>query len=271
MEIGKALRAERLSLKLTQEQMCNGIVSRPFYAKVESGKSRINAESLFKILAAHQIDFEDFFELIKDDFVAKDTVLQREMEYAVNTKNIELLEKYSKKILSSTNDEILKVRVLVTVAYFKNNLDFIDIKTRKNIRRFFNQEENWIKSTSLLRLLANTMPVWPQEELDFLMERLVDRIKKDEISEVMLEKYLRILGNYLVTCFDRNIFEKENNYVINVIDCIIKSTSEFHFMIYRINAIYMKAVFNKEIKEAEEIKNEMKKYGYGDVIANWPI
>ena len=50
MKIGKALRIERLNLKLTQEQMCKGIVSHPFYAKVESGKNRINAESLFEIL-----------------------------------------------------------------------------------------------------------------------------------------------------------------------------------------------------------------------------
>lgn len=47
MKIGKALRVERLKLGLTQQQMCEGIISRPFYAKVESGKNKINAESLF--------------------------------------------------------------------------------------------------------------------------------------------------------------------------------------------------------------------------------
>ncbi len=58
MKIGKALRTERLNLKLTQEQMCKGIVSHPFYAKVESGKNRINAESLFEILASHHMNFD---------------------------------------------------------------------------------------------------------------------------------------------------------------------------------------------------------------------
>ena len=58
MKIGKALRIERLNLKLTQEQMCKGIVSHPFYAKVESGKNRINAESLFEILASHHMNFD---------------------------------------------------------------------------------------------------------------------------------------------------------------------------------------------------------------------
>lgn len=43
MKIGEALRKERLKLGLTQEQMCEGILSRPFYAIVESDKNRINA------------------------------------------------------------------------------------------------------------------------------------------------------------------------------------------------------------------------------------
>ncbi|NRO04814.1 hypothetical protein IMAU30132_01023 [Lactobacillus helveticus] len=102
------------------------------------------------------------------------------------------------------------------------------------------------------------------------MKRIIDEIEKKQISKLMLEKYLRILGNYLVTCFDRKIFNKGDNYVNQVINCIIKSTSEFSFMIYRINAIYMKALFNKQLKKAREIKEEIKKYGYGDVIAGWP-
>ena len=239
MKIGKALRTERLNLKLTQEQMCKGIVSRPFYAKVECGKNRINAESLFEILASHHISFEDFFGLIKDDFLSKDEILQRKMEFAVNAKNIKLLEQYGEQILSSTDDKILKMRVIVTVAYFKGNLNSIDLKTKQEVREIFNKKDNWIKNNELLRLMANTMPLWPQEELNFLIKRLIDEIEKKQVSKLMLEKYLRILGNYLVTCFDRKIFNKESNYVNQVISCIIKSTSEFSFMIYRINAIYM--------------------------------
>ncbi len=65
MEIGEALRMERLKLGLTQQQMCDGIISRPFYAKVEKGKNGINAESLFKILFKHQIEINDFCQLIQ--------------------------------------------------------------------------------------------------------------------------------------------------------------------------------------------------------------
>ena len=55
MKIGEALRKERIKLGLTQDQMCAGILSRPFYARIESGKNRINAESLFQILLEHKL------------------------------------------------------------------------------------------------------------------------------------------------------------------------------------------------------------------------
>ena len=38
MKIGEALREVRLNLGLSQAKMCEGIVQRPFYALVESGK-----------------------------------------------------------------------------------------------------------------------------------------------------------------------------------------------------------------------------------------
>jgi transcriptional regulator with XRE-family HTH domain len=38
MKIGEALRKKILKLGLTQEQMCEGILSRPFYAKLKAIK-----------------------------------------------------------------------------------------------------------------------------------------------------------------------------------------------------------------------------------------
>lgn len=38
MQIGEALRTERIKLGLTQNEMSSDIVSRSFYAKVEAGK-----------------------------------------------------------------------------------------------------------------------------------------------------------------------------------------------------------------------------------------
>lgn len=40
-------------------------------------------------------------------------------------------------------------------------------------------------------------------------------------------------------------------------------------MIYRIAAIYMKTLFAGQKDKAKEIKQELRKIGYGNMIANW--
>lgn len=173
MKIGEALRKERLKLGLTQEQMCDGILSRPFYAKVESDKNRINAESLFQILLEHQIDLVEFCDLIQDGYTSEERKVEKQFEtkmnQAVSAKDTEALDKYCQQIMNSSNNEILKLRALITSAYFKGETDKIDVEIRTKIKAEFDEGNNWLERLDLLRLLANTMPMWSQDELDFLM------------------------------------------------------------------------------------------------------
>lgn len=272
MKIGEALHTERLNLGLTQQQMCANILSRSFYAKVESGKNKLNAESLIKILLLHQIDIAEFYNLVKDEYSSSEirlvNQLQIKMDYAVKTKNIKLLDEYSKQISALPDHKILKLRTIVTIAYFKGELDQIDDASKDELRKIFYEGKNWISNPELLRLFSNTMPVWPQNELDFLIERLLSFAKNNQTSEIMTDRYLRICCNYLVTCYDRKI--SYNNHIDTVMNYIILTASSFHFMIYRFNAIYMKALFEKDHPTAESIKKDLKKYGYGSVIASWP-
>ena len=71
MTIGEALKKERLRLGLTQEEMVQGVIHNGHYSKIERGIEGISAESLFKILFAHQIDLDDFLTLIKDQYCTK--------------------------------------------------------------------------------------------------------------------------------------------------------------------------------------------------------
>lgn len=270
MEIGKALRIERLNLGLTQQEMCGGILSRPFYAKVESGKNRINAESLFQILFKHQIEIDDFCRLIQDTYTPENNKitneLQQKMNHAFSTKDIDSLVLNCKKIMSVSENKILKLRALVTVAYFKNELNEISDETRKEIKKEFDEGNEWTKRSELLKLFANTMPLWSQDELNFFVGRLLIAAKNEQVTELMLERYLRIFENYLATCYERNC----NDRVDEIIDYIINATSPIHFMIYRINALYMKALFKNDKGQAAKIKSDMNSYGYGKIITNWP-
>ncbi|GMM20275.1 helix-turn-helix transcriptional regulator [Lactobacillus amylovorus subsp. amylovorus] len=275
MQIGEALRTERIKLGLTQNEMSSDIVSRSFYAKVEAGKNKIAADRLFRILFLHNIDISEFNDLIQKTYNSDENNLRSDLEEkmaeAFSNKDVDSLTEYCQKIIASTSDNILKLRALVTVAYFKGDLKSIDDATKQKLKEEFDEGNNWTVRPDLLRLFANTMPLWAQDELDFWVGRLLSSVRKTKFSSLMLERYLRIFENYLVTCYDRKIRNNTHgNHVEEIIKYIIANTDTYYLMIYRINALYMRALFTNQYQEAEEIKKDMKKYGYEKMINNWP-
>lgn len=182
MKIGKALKTIRNKLKLTQDEMSSGIVSRSFYARVEADKHEISAEKLAKILFKNEIDINEFYQLIRKDYISEEQenieFLQKQIENAVNEQNLSKLEYYCYKIMNLNENKILKLRAIVTLAYFRKELSMINAEIRANIFEQFDEGQNWIMRPELLRLLANTMPLWSQESLDFLIKRLLSYLKK---------------------------------------------------------------------------------------------
>lgn len=174
MQIGEALRTERIKLGLTQNEMSSDIVSRSFYAKVEAGKNKIAADRLFRILFLHNIDISEFNDLIQKTYNSDENNLRNDLEEkmaeAFSNKDVDSLTEYCQKIIASTSDNILKLRALVTVAYFKGDLKSIDDATKQKLKEEFDEGNNWTVRPDLLRLFANTMPLWAQDELDFGLE-----------------------------------------------------------------------------------------------------
>lgn len=276
LKIGDALRFERLQLGLTQKQMCGDILTRPYYAKVEACKNSITAENLFRILLAHDIDIMEFFNLIKNTYESKENNIENELKdkfgEAFSSKDIENMKKYYKEILNSGTNNVLKLRAVVSIAYLENNLDKLDPKIKQRIKKEFDEGKNWTVRPDLLRLLANTMPLWSQDELDFWIGRLLKSAQKDKLSNLMLERYLRMFENYLVTCYERKVLENRGYYshIKDVIEYIIKNASSYNLMIYRINAMYMQALFRGDMLKVKDIRNDIEKYGYGNLISTWP-
>ena len=186
MKIGEALRKKRLELGLTQQEMCEGILSRLFYAKVESGKNRINAESLFKILFARQIDLVEFGKLVQGTYDSAENKAEKryqsQMNVAVSTKDLKLMEKYCQDIIESSNDEILQLRALVALAYFKGELGGLSKEIRVKIKEKFDEGRNWTKRPELLGLLANTMLLWDQDDLNYWIGDLLKKAKKKQFQ-----------------------------------------------------------------------------------------
>lgn len=276
MTIGEALKQIRHELYLTQEQMCAGVVTRSFYAKVESGRNRISADKLTEILFEHDIDITYFYQLLRNTYSSqsklKENDLNQKMNQAFNSGKIELIEQNYHKILLQSNSSILKLRAMISVANLKDELNLIDPKVKEKLFVEFNEGANWMTRPDLLRLFTDTMPLWDSSDLSFFIGRLLAKVQKEHnIPELLQERYLRVFENYLA------VYYKKNNPVktidVNVqktFDYILNLEPTVHFLLYKIAAVYLQNLFLGNKEEAQKIKDEMKKYGYQDIVKTWP-
>lgn len=276
MTIGEALKQIRHELYLTQEQMCADVVTRSFYAKVESGRNRISADKLTEILFEHDIDITYFYQLLRNTYSSqsklKENDLNQKMNQAFNSGKIELIEQNYHKILLQSNSNILKLRAMISVANLKDELNLIDPKVKEKLFVEFDEGANWMTRPDLLRLFTDTMPLWDSSDLSFFIGRLLAKVQKEHnIPELLQERYLRVFENYLA------VYYKKNNPVktidVNVqktFDYILNLEPTVHFLLYKIAAVYLQNLFLGNKKEAQKIKDEMKKYGYQDIVKTWP-
>ena len=276
MTIGEALKQIRHELYLTQEQMCAGVVTRSFYAKVESGRNSISADKLTEILFEHDIDITYFYQLLRNTYSSqsklKETDLNQKMNQAFNSGKIELIEQNYHKILLQSNSSILKLRAMISVANLKDELNLIDPKVKEKLFVEFDEGANWMTRPDLLRLFTDTMPLWDSSDLSFFIGRLLAKVQKEHnIPELLQERYLRVFENYLA------VYYKKNNPVktidVNVqktFDYILNLEPTVHFLLYKIAAVYLQNLFLGNKEEAQKIKDEMKKYGYQDIVKTWP-
>lgn len=279
MTIGEALKQIRHELYLTQEQMCAGVVTRSFYAKVESGRNRISADKLTEILFEHDIDITYFYQLLRNTYSSqsklKENDLNQKMNQAFNSGKIELIELIEQnyhKILLQSNSSILKLRAMISVANLKDELNLIDPKVKEKLFVEFDEGANWMTRPDLLRLFTDTMPLWDSSDLSFFIGRLLAKVQKEHnIPELLQERYLRVFENYLA------VYYKKNNPVktieINVkktFDYILNLEPTVHFLLYKIAAVYLQNLFLGKKEEAQKIKDEMEKYGYQDIVKTWP-
>lgn len=276
MTIGEALKQIRHELYLTQEQMCAGVVTRSFYAKVESGRNRISADKLTEILFEHDIDITYFYQLLRNTYSSqsklKENDLNQKMNQAFNSGKIELIEQNYHKILLQSNSSILKLRAMISVANLKDELNLIDPKVKEKLFVEFDEGANWMTRPDLLRLFTDTMPLWDSSDLSFFIGRLLAKVQKEHnIPELLQERYLRVFENYLAVYYKKNNPVKTIDVnVQKIFDYILNLEPTVHFLLYKVAAVYLQNLFLGNKEEAQKIKNEMKKYGYQDIVKTWP-
>lgn len=134
MTIGEALKEERVALGLTQKEMAGDILSVAAYSKIENNIHAIDADSLFKILALHQISENNFYKKIRQNYEGKKVyenteTLSVKLQRAFYRNDLAAVKKLQRKILSLKNISYkLKLRTVLTVAVLSNDYSSIDEK-----------------------------------------------------------------------------------------------------------------------------------------------
>ncbi|WP_288646375.1 helix-turn-helix transcriptional regulator [uncultured Lactobacillus sp.] len=273
MIIGEALKQERNHLGLTQNEMIQGIIHKSHYSKVERGIEGISADSLFKILFAHHIDVDNFLGLIKNEYISKDEKKAEELEHrimvAFNNSDKNEIEKCLQEVLKLPGNKILKYRIVVAVAAFRDQLDELSIDIKENIVDEFTKHDTWLDSIDALRLFANCMPVFSEEQLNNCIQQVLKRYSTNNTSEPMTERIAIICNNYLYYCYYYTHINNKN--VENCLYYLKKLDNRSHFMFYRIAGLFFKYMFEGNKKKAKQIRAQLVNWGYGSRVSSWKI
>lgn len=276
MTIGEALKEEQKVLGLTSEEMAAGVVSKSTYSKVVNGKSRLSSEYLFKILIAHNIDINEFFEKIKNTYIPKNKLreneLSAEMGIAFNNHDISKAKSCLKKIQQLSTNKYLEWRAQIAVAMLTNTVDKLSDDFKDRIINEFNKQENWIKNGEALKLFSNVMIILPFEEVEMEMKLFFLKISKClDLSENMKERYAILCCNYLVWRYKFFSVESKTNNIRNTLNYLNNLPNMTKFETYKVIGNYFEKVFSGKLTQAKKIRTELLNLGFKSGISNLPI
>lgn len=258
MTIGEALKKERVALGLTQKQMAGDVLSVAAYSKIENNIHAIDADNLFKILALHQINENNFYKKIRQNYEGKKVyenteTLSIKLQRAFYRNDLKAVKRLQQKILSLKNVSYeLKLRTVLTVAVLSNDYSLIDEKTKKEIfSRIFDQER-WSRNQNSLRLFGNSMFLWDFENISFAIEDVLREYKNiNKFSRDVQERVGQVYVNYLYNSSkygDSNTNEK-------VIERLDDMDGIPHLVLYKLLGRYYQAYFNQEEFMMNQIKD----------------
>lgn len=271
MKIGEALKEERLKLGLSIRKMAEGIIDPTFYSRVEQENRNIGSEALVRILFAHEINIEEFFDKIKDTYaqseVIKKTYLEEKVRLAFNNHDIAIMRECLEQV-SELDDPILKLRVIVGIAYLEDKVKELPHEVVDQIYEELDKNDGLSSNINAIRLFTNAMPVFSDEQLTYFMHMLLARAKSIENrTEKYDERVAITCNNYLYSCWQRKI----NPSTVDEAYSFMMRLTEPHLLIYKLLGKMGKNLIEGNNKRAVAIRNEIVAYGYDGMIKNWGV
>ncbi|MGN1272695.1 MAG: helix-turn-helix domain-containing protein [Lactobacillus sp.] len=267
MTIGEALKNERIKRGLSIRKMAGSIIDPSSYDKVEKGLRNIGSHALIKLIFTHNIDVDDFFNNLESTYAPQDFIYKRQLEQkirsAFNHRDLKRLEKIKQEVATLKDEEILKLRVTVATAYLENKINQLNKETKQKIFDQLDKNDDLSNNIEAIRLFANAMPVFTDDQLNYLMHIYVLKIiQKKNLSELELKRFVVAGVNYLRACYERKIPLNEimiqiQNYILNIDD--------ISFLAYKGIVKLSLAAITGKIDLAKKIKNELIDIGYEEV------
>lgn len=272
MTIGEALKEERIKRGLSIRKMVGDIIDPSSYNKVEKGMRNIGSDALVRLLFLHNIDINEFFSKLEDSyapaFTVREKYLDQQMRVAFNQRDLKKAEEVCRKIQELKGKPVLKLRAIVAIAYIKNNVENLSEQTKKAIFDQLDKNDDLSNNIEAIKLFANTMPVFTNEQLNYLMHIYISKIiKRNDVSISDQKRFAIASVNYLRACYERKIPLNDSmleieNYIMEIDDS--------SFLVYKGVVKLSLAAIKGDKERAEQIKRELIDVGY-EIARKWII
>jgi len=181
MEIGQVIRYIRTNKKITQQDLATAIgMTRPYIARIESGKNSISSDKLTEILDYCNVTYNEFF-YIKNDYTIPSKMNKLndviDLYYANDFEKISEIKKSVDEEYQKSGDIFLR-HLYILCHSIENNLDINRINDEyiKEIADYLLSMEEWCYHE--LALLNNFIFLFPPETAFLMTKNLLYRADK---------------------------------------------------------------------------------------------
>lgn len=273
MTIGEALKEERVALGLTQKQMAGDVLSVAEYSKIENMIHKIDADTLLKILALHQIDITKFYKKVAVNYVQNKRMhdveyLTLDLEKSFYRSDVNRVEQIIDIFDALPDVSVeLKLRARLILAVLKGDYSSITIDMRKQIfNRMFNRED-WIENQNSLRLFGNSMFLWDFSDVSLMLDRVLDKYEHvRSYPNDVEERIAQICSNYLYN----GIRYQKTERMKRAINILKKLDDIPHLVFYKLLGLYFQNYYDGNTKELKNIRNMLKNSGCNELINKFP-
>lgn len=272
MLISEALKEERKKLNLTQKEFSDGVCTAANYSKTERNQQQITAQDLLLILSKNNIDINNFIKKVANNYrfsnsssKSSENMMAVKLAEAFYTSNLLDIKKIDEKIQHSNFRYELKLESTLLRHIIQNDLSNIPPKVKEKYKRVFFTSDGWYEDPDNIRLFSNTMIIFDDDELEFLMSEF---LKSSSIligkNVYVLEVGASVLVNYLYICYRRKI----KNKVDEVRNKLQKMPEIPELFTYKCLGNYYMYLINGNIAKAKTMKKFMEENGLNSFMNN---